>query len=79
LLITALRQAFIRDETIRKIGVIAMKTQKITFDVCPRCQSTFINQIENENPTWQCSDCLYTFELPLIARFPEIDSKDDLE
>jgi len=53
-----------------------MRQQKITFDVCPRCQSKFINRVENEHPTWQCSDCLYTFELPLIAKFPDSETKD---
>lgn len=53
-----------------------MKLKKITFDFCPKCHSRFINQIENENPTWLCSDCLYTFEVPLIVRFPESENKD---
>lgn len=50
-----------------------MKTKKIAIENCPRCQSNFINQIENENPTWQCSDCLYIFEAPLMAKFPELE------
>lgn len=70
------REAFIRENSIRKISVERMKLQKISFEVCPRCQSTFINRIENEHPTWQCSDCLYVFELPLIARFPDSETKD---
>jgi len=53
-----------------------MKMKKTTFEGCPKCQSKFINQIENENPTWQCSDCLYTFEIPLIAQFPDLEDKD---
>lgn len=64
---------------IIKIGVKLMNLQKITFEVCPRCQSTFINQTENEHPTWQCSDCLYTFEIPLIAKFPNPESKDSTD
>lgn len=55
----------------KKSGVKPMKLQHLTFEVCPRCQSTFIERTENENPTWRCSDCLYVFELPLIAKFPE--------
>ena len=53
-----------------------MKQLQVSFDVCPRCHSKFINQVENENPTWQCSDCLYIFEAPLIAQFPEQENKD---
>jgi transposase-like protein len=64
---------------IIKIGVERMNLQKITFEVCPRCQSTFINQTENEHPTWQCSDCLYTFEIPLIAKFPDPEGKDSTD
>lgn len=48
-----------------------MKLQHLTFEVCPHCQSTFIERVENENPTWRCSDCLCVFEIPLIAKFPE--------
>lgn len=68
-------EAFIRYDTIIKIGVKRMTWQKIISEICPRCQSTFINQIENENPTWQCSDCLYTFEVPIIAKFPDLEDK----
>ena len=53
-----------------------MKLKKISFEGCPKCQSKFINQIENENPTWQCSDCLNTFEIPLIAQFPDSENND---
>jgi ribosomal protein L37AE/L43A len=56
-----------------------MNLHKLTFEVCPRCQSTFINRIENENPTWQCSDCLYTFETPLIAKFPDSETNNSDE
>jgi len=52
-----------------------MKLEKITFEVCPRCQSTYINRTEEENPTWKCSDCHYTFEIPLMARFPDFEKK----
>ncbi len=61
---------------IIKVSVIDMTLQKLTFEVCPRCQSTFINVIDDENQTWQCSDCLYTFEIPVIAKFPETDNKE---
>jgi ribosomal protein L37AE/L43A len=72
-------EAFIREKNIIKIGVKRMTWQKIIFEVCPRCQSTFINRTENENPTWQCSDCFYTFEVPLIAQFPDAEDKGNLD
>jgi len=73
------KRSLYKDMNIIKIGVEIMKLQNITFEVCPRCQSTFINQTDNENPTWQCSDCLYTFEIPLIAKFPDSENKDSVD
>jgi len=56
-----------------------MKLEKITFEVCPRCQSTYINRTEEENSPWKCSDCQYTFEVPLMARFPDFEKKEFFE
>lgn len=53
-------------------GGILMELQKIIFEVCPKCQSTYINRTENENPAWRCSDCHHTFEVPLIAKLPDL-------
>ena len=72
-------KAFIREDIIIKIGIEIMKLQRIIFEACPRCQSTFINRVENEHPTWQCSDCLYVFEVPLIAKFPDPETKDTFD
>jgi hypothetical protein len=72
-------EAFIREDPILKTGIVPMKLHKIIFETCPRCQSTFINRVENEHPTWQCSDCLYTFEVPLIAKFPDPETKDTFD
>jgi ribosomal protein L37AE/L43A len=47
--------------------------------ICPRCKSKFINRTENENPTWQCSDCFYTFEIPLIANFPDLENIENVD
>jgi ribosomal protein L37AE/L43A len=60
-------------DVVRNNQGARMYLKNITFEDCPKCQSNFINQIENENPTWQCTDCLYIFEIPLIAKFPDLE------
>jgi transposase-like protein len=59
--------------TIIKIGVEIMDLQKIIFEVCPKCQSIYIHRTENENSAWRCSDCHTTFEVPLIAKLPDLE------
>ena len=58
--------------SIIRFGVEMMELQKIIFEVCPKCQTTNINRTENGNPAWRCSDCHHTFEVPLIAKLPDL-------